>query len=183
MVVETYVDPTLTSHLRQEITPMLPRLDNYSDIQIDPKVLLLRNPSMPPSTYDAWRNDHRFGRLTCPSSRHPQWESGGFIDNVACGGKNDDDGLQCASAMIISYKTAKDRVSFHRDPVAYERIASLTLEGEGVLLLKRGHKTSEHKLQPGKAVVLDCDDCHTAKHSVVSSHRLGLVLRYVRRLA
>lgn len=180
MVVETYIDPALTSGLRQEIGPLLARLEDYSEIQADPKVLLMRNPAVSPGTYDAWQRDYRFGRLTCPSSRHPQWQPGGAIDTASR--FNDDDGLLCASAMVIYYKTPKDRVSFHKDPVAYERIDSFTLEGEGLMTLKRGNKTTAHALKTGKVVVLDCDDCHMAKHSVVSSRRrLGLVLRYVSR--
>ncbi len=180
MVRQTDVDPVLIAHMRQEIAPLLSLLENYSQIQVEPRILLLRNPSISPSTYDAWRNDHRFGRITCPSSLHQPWPPGGAIDK-ACR-MDEDDGLLCASAMVIWYSTAKDKVSYHKDPMAYERIASLTLEGEGVMMVRRGNKPLAHALQPGTMVVLDRDDCQTAKHScVVSSHRLGLVLRYVSR--
>lgn len=179
MALENYFDASLTSQLAEEIRPFLDRLEDYSDIQVHPKVLLLRNPFISSSTYDEWQRDYLFGRATCPTSRHPCWNIKGAIQKTAQRYTNDHDGLVCASAMIILYSMPQTVVSFHKDPVAYERIVSLTLEGEGAMTIKRGRSSVVHPLEPGKVVVLDRDDCHAAKHGVRSSRRLGLVLRYV----
>lgn len=177
MVLQKNVCAKLTLQMLGEVDSFLPSLENYSDIQQNPKVLMLRNPAIPPETYDAWQKDHRFGRLTCPTSRHKCWNRKGAIDQASrC---DDDSGLICASAMVIQYSSPSDIVSYHKDPVAYERIASFTLDGEGVMTLKRGKTLHQFQLKPGNVVVLEQDDCHSAKHSVVSSSRLGLVLRFV----
>lgn len=182
MVLQTDVAPWRTALIRKEILPLLPSIHEYTPIQNDPKVLLLRNPRIPLNEYEKWQKDHRFGKFTCPRPTSPAWDKDGAIDGIIACHRDDDDDSEatiCVSAMIIRYSTPRDVVTFHKDPAAYDRIVSLTVEGEGVMHLKRGRRREAYPLVPGKAIVLEEDDCHEAKHSVVcSSPRLGLVLRF-----
>lgn len=177
MVVQLHIDTKLTRSLKKEVEQLLPLLDNYTDIQAEPKVLMLRNPSVSTAEYDSWRKDYRYGKFTCPSAQHPCWKRQGAIDEAS---RLVDSGfLVCVSAMVILYRGIDARVSFHKDPSAYDVIASLTLEGDGTMIVKGGRVLESYALAPGNVVVLNENDCHEAKHSVTSSsYRLGLVLRY-----
>lgn len=177
MVTTIHVDATTTGGLRAEVAPFLERLEDYTNIHAEPKVLLLRNPNVESGYYDTWQKDHRFGRQTCPTSRHPAWRPSGAIDKVVREALLPS--LVCVSAMVIQYSVRKGTVGYHKDPSAYERIVSLTVEGSGVMLVKRGAGQGvPYDLVPGVGVVLEEDDCRGAKHSIVSSQRLGIVLRY-----
>ena len=179
MVLQPRVDALVTQQMLDETLPLLPHLHDYTAIQQDPQVLLLRNPRISPDAYEQWQKDHRFGRFTCPGSSNRAWKKGGGIDKIVLRQNLVDKHLVCVSAMIILYNGPKDVVSFHRDPSKYVGIVSLTLQGSGVMLLKDGRSVVSYELVPGKAVVLDEDDCLHKKHSVCSKNRLGLVLRYI----
>lgn len=164
--------------MRREVLPLVSRLENYSDIHVEPKVLLLRNPDVDSEHYRAWQKDHRFGRLTCPTPDHPSWAQCGAIDEAVLLAEAPH--FVCVSAMVISYSNPGEYVGYHKDPAAYERIVSFTLEGSGVMNVKRGNsKGVAYDLVPDVGIVLEEEDCLRAKHSIRSSRRLGLVLRYV----
>lgn len=67
MVLQLHIDPNLTQSLKEEVDKFRHLLYNYSDIQAEPKVLMLRNPSVSTAAYDSWQNNYRYGKNTCPS--------------------------------------------------------------------------------------------------------------------
>lgn len=177
MVLTIRVDPSLITAMTQEIAPLLSLLEPYSEIHAEPRVLLLRNPDISPDQYHVWQKDHRFGRFTCPTSHHPTWLPGGAIAEAASLARTPH--LDCVSAMLILFSKPNEYVSYHKDPCAYERIASFTLEGDGIMNVRHGNaKGVPYDLHPSVGIVLEENDCLQAKHSVQSSSRLGLVLRY-----
>jgi hypothetical protein len=180
MVATFPICPELHAQVMGEIGPLLPCLHDYTDIQAEPRILLLRNPHVPSAKYATWQKNHRFGHNTCPGVRSPCWTKGGAIDHLVRLSPAAAKDLLCVSAMVISYSQPGGSVGYHRDPCAYARIVSATLKGGGVMKVKRGRNTVElYDLVPGLGIALDDDDCLFAKHCVESSERLALVLRYI----
>lgn len=176
MVVLVPIPRDVSREVAKNIMPLLPLLHDFTEIQKEPKILCLRNPNLRSDLYAAWQKDHRYGRRTCPGPDDPCWPAsvGKVVETL--GG---DSGLTCISAMVIHYSHPGSSASYHKDPPVYERIASLTLEGVGIMKVKRGGVlVQSYELVPGVGVVLESDDCWFAKHGVTSSDRLGLVLRY-----
>jgi hypothetical protein len=168
-----------TRAMLKEVHALLHELGPYSDIMTQPKILHLRNPTIHPDMYRQYHNNHRFGKLTCPKMDDKQWGPAldTVIANVECPPH-----LTCFSAMIISYEDTnrETHVGYHKDPPAYERIVSFTLEGRGIMKIRHGNQRGiSYELVPGLGIALEECDCFQAKHSISSSGRLGVVLRYV----
>lgn len=168
-----------TRAMLKEVHPLLNELVHYSDVTEEPKILHLRNPAINPDAYQKCYKDYRFGKNTCPRMDDKQWGPAldSVIANVECPPH-----LTCFSAMIISYEDTnrETHVGYHKDPPAYERIVSFTLEGRGMMKIRRGNqKGISYDLVPGLGIALEECDCFRAKHSISSSGRLGVVLRYV----
>lgn len=168
-----------TRAMLKEINPLLNELVQYSDIAEEPKILHLRNPAINPDMYRRCQHDYRFGKMTCPRIDDRTW--GPALDKVilqvTCPPH-----LICFSAMIISYDDTKPEthVGYHKDPPAYERIVSFTLKGNGRMKIRSGNQKGIcYDLVPGLGIALEEIDCFHAKHSISSSGRLGVVLRYV----
>lgn len=177
MVLVFPVPPATIASLQKEVEPLLSRLIDYSTFQEEPKVLFLRNPGLSPYKYQQWQKDHRFGILSCPGPHDEAW--GPVVARVVQKTPCPSD-LRCISAMIICYSKPYRNVGYHRDPSAYRQIVSYTLNGEGVMKVRHGNqKGVAYNLVPSSGVLLEEVDCLYAKHSIQSSRRLGLVLRYV----
>lgn len=127
MVALLEIAPELLQKVADDLGPLLPRLHDFTEIQVEPKILCLRNPDLHPEMYKTWQKDHRYGRRTCPAPSDPCWPASvSKVAQLLLQGQSD---LTCMSAMVIHYSSSQSSASYHKDPPAYARIASLTLMG------------------------------------------------------